>query len=155
MTIGHFQSANSTMGACDAGASAIDDLNDTTSLSAVALAGAQWNPDGGVYFFDDDTVPDDDFPVSRNGGTWIGNCSNDKYEGRWVMITGGVNDEPNPVEPAKDVWRAMDIGNGIKVVWAITDDRDIGEIQFQLRRITDQFTILTDNFLFDIDSDDQ
>jgi len=142
-------------GLCKAGTSSIADLDDLEEMPTNAEAGAKWDPDGGVYYYDNDTTPTDSFPGSSNGGTWIGSCANTEYEGRWIVITGGTNDEPTSSEPAKDVWRAMNIGNGIRVEWDTNGPSpDQGELQFQLRRVSDSVTILTDNFLFDIEAED-
>ncbi len=132
---------------CTAGTSAIPALRSDVDSPAHAQIGAKWDPDGGVYYYED-TTGGPPFPGSRNGGTWIGNCANTEYDGRWVLTVGGPTDEPTDVEPAKDVWRQMSIGNGVRVEWDKSNGLDEGTITFELRRRSDNQVILTDPWDF-------
>ncbi len=136
---------------CDAGASAIGDISDLVDQPANAFGGARWHSDGEVEYYDGGTM--NTFVGASSGGQWIGGCAASEYEGRWIMITGGPTDEPTVnVVPAKDVWGLM--STGVSVEWNVGGNLDDGEIQFQLRRKSDQVTILTDNFLFDFEAED-
>jgi len=138
---------------CTAGSSSIPKINDLEIMPANAKGGAKWDSDGGVYYYDTGTTPDENFPASRNGGTWIGSCVNSEYEGRWVQLQGGQFDLPTSSEPAKDVWRAMNLGP-IRTEWDKNSGTDVGELQFELRRVSDSVVILTDPWLFDIEAED-
>ncbi len=124
-------------------------LKDNPLMPENAEIGARWDPDGGVYYYENSTVPDKAFPGTRNGGTWIGGCPNTEYEGRWIHISGDAADLAQISEPAIDVWRVMNIGNGISMQWDSNGPSiDEGFIEFQLRRISDNVVVLTDQFEF-------
>lgn len=128
------------VGVCSAGSSTIPNLFDFT-LFGLAAVGAKWETDGGVYYY---TGNDNVFPGARNGGTWIGSCANTGYEGRWVLNSGS---SPQSSEPAVNVWRAMNVGNGVRVQYSVTPVNTlIASITFELRREADQVVILTDQF---------
>ncbi len=128
-------------------------LTDLEDQPTAAKGGIRWHPNGGVYYYDDAL---ESFPGSANGGTWIGNCPAGDYEGRWVVISGLAapsTDYPDILEPAEDVWRAMDQGNGVSLEWS-TGGVDDGIVEFQLRRKADFTVILTDQVDFCFESED-
>ncbi len=130
----------------------LDDLEDEPTP---ALGGAQWHPNGGVYFYDGSTTPETGFPGTANGGTWIGNCPAEDYEGRWVEVSGiGPGDSPDVSEPAINVWRAMDQSNGVSLEWSKATGVADGIFAFELRRTSDSGVILTDPVDFCFESED-
>lgn len=105
--------------------------------------GAKWETDGGVYFYEDVTPSWPEYPASRQY-TWIGGCPNTDYDGRWVQVSG---DDPQTADPAVNVWRQMSLG-GVLIEFNKNSGDDTGFIKFELRRRSDNVTILTDHFEF-------
>lgn len=136
---------------CDAGSSNIVSIDDLVCMPDNAFIGARWHSDGEVEFYEGETH--EGFVTPDSGGQWIGGCSAADYEGRWIFIEGNFSaDGPDTFVPAEDVWGSM--STGVSVEWNKGSGRDNGELQFQLRRVSDQVTILTDNFLFDVEAED-
>ncbi len=136
---------------CTAGTSTIPNLTSFETATDNAAAGAKWDTDGGVYYYDNSMTRN--FPGARNGGTWIGDCANTEYDGRWSVQSPG--DAPTFSNTADGVWRQMSIGD-ISVEYEETNNNGgtlIGNFTFELRRRSDQVIILTDAFTMDVEVD--
>lgn len=129
-------------------------LRHNTVMPDNAFVGCKWDTDGGVYDYESNTTPSTSFPGTRNKGTWIGGCPNTQYEGRWIQVIGDPGDLPTSFEPAENVWRAMNVGD-VRTEWDENGPSpSLGTLEFQLRRISDNVTVLTDTFQIDVEAED-
>jgi hypothetical protein len=125
----------SAVGLCTGGTSTIPQLRDI-GASGLREVAAKWDADGDVYSYHDD---DDSYPMTGES-TWIGNCANTEYEGRWLDLG---DDSPDTATFTVGVWTEM--SSTMEVTMA-TSSFQCGEVQFQLRRKSDQTVLITDNF---------
>lgn len=130
---------------CEAGTSVIPTIADLEDSPTPGRTGAKWDTDGGVYYY----PAGNNFPGARNGGTWIGDCDNTQYEGRWTQVSG---DAPTTKSQAVNVWTVM--STDLEVTYS-TGNILFGIFIFELRRTIDSVTILTDTFTMDAESADE
>ena len=123
---------------CTAGTSAIANLVDTSTTPDPAITAAKWDSDGDVY-----TRIDAAFGAKDS--TWIGNCINSDYEGRWSLTTG---DAPSNAAGSDGVWHLMT--SEVRVRYSTVGIEALGgDFVFELRRVLDEVIILTDSFSMD------
>jgi hypothetical protein len=122
---------------CTNGTSTIPNLNDI-GASGLREVGAKWDDDGDVYYYQD---AEDDYPINGQS-TWIGDCANTEYEGRWTDIG---DDSPDFASFTVDVWTEMSTAGGMEVTMA-TSSFQCGQVIFELRRKSDQVVVITDTF---------
>ncbi len=133
---------------CTAGSSAIPDQAANEVAPTDAWVGAKWDTDGEIYFYE---ATSQGFGAG-SGQFWIGSCANSEYDGRWIQISGDV---PDVQSAAVNVWTQMSVQdlsleNRALGTGSITD----GVYEFQLRRRSDNQTILTDQFRLEAEAED-
>lgn len=132
-----YMSYAAAVGACTAGVSTIPDLSDTQPAFTSARVGAKWDSDLNVY------TREGSSSWSDEGEDWNGSCPNTGYEGRWVRNSG---DAPSTSAGSDGVWHVMT--SDVMVGYDTPADDFIysGNFTFELRRVSDSVTILTDTF---------
>jgi len=120
---------------CTAGSSSIPNLEDATA-GGTARTGAKWDSDGSVYWREGSPS------WGSAQSSWIGNCANSKYEGRWVRNSG---DSPDSSSGSDGVWHDMTSDVTVSYLANSEELRD-GNFTFELRRKSDGVVILTDTF---------
>lgn len=143
MSIMHFSSTVISGGGgvvCTPGTSAITNINDTSTSPDPAQAGAKWDSDGDVYT----RIGTGSWGTADS--TWIDNCANSGYEGRWVLSLG---DAPTQQSGSDGVWHSM--VTSVRVGYDTQTAESLGgDFIFELRRSSDQVVILTDSFSLDV-----
>ena len=137
---------------CSGGCSKIPDLDENNDGPTNSWVGAKWHSNGDVSYYE---ATSQGFGAT-SGQRWVGNCAGSpsidptQYDARWTLISG-----EQPVDgqnPAQDQWVRMGPDGsptgGVFVEYAATlsETDDTGIFQFQLRRRSDNVTLLTDQF---------
>jgi hypothetical protein len=116
-------------------------VTDQQAEPTATETGATWRSNGDVEYYEGNAKSWID-----TGDDWIGSCANTEYDFRWILISGSSADVGKTSGPAVNVWQQASVADMILEQSEQDEGTYAVTVEFQLRRRSDNATILTDQF---------